>query len=90
MNDENARRLAARIARDNPPRLITLEDVKAYRLVHYPNHVDKPDVPAIPGDESITTMPHSQFHDYFGTVCDETCPHPKPLPVARVRRWWFW
>lgn len=88
MNEENARRLAARLARDRP--LISIADVDSYRELHYPGsraHRDKAvarGIVAIPGDDYVAALSHERFHDWFGTVCDETCPHPKPPP----RSWW--
>ena len=89
MNEENARRLAARQERDRPK--ITEADVDTYRELHYPGsraHRDEATargIVEIPGDGYIAALSHERFHEWFGTVCDETCPHgfvpPKP-------RWW--
>lgn len=89
MNEENARRLAQRRAREQP--LITEAEVEAYERVHYPDRVDRPGAPPpIPGNGYIAKLSHDRFHEWFGTVCDETCPHAKRLPVVdrMGRPWW--
>lgn len=89
MNEENARRLAAREARDQPK--ITVAEVAAYREVHYPGSNAKRDAfvaqggVEIMGDSYVAKLSHGRFHDWFGTVCDETCPHPKDPPRMS---WW--
>lgn len=96
MNEENARRLAARQERDRPK--IGVADVEAYREVHFPGSIAKRDAflarggVEIPDDGHVAKLSHERFHEWFGTECDETCPHAKhELPAARVRRpWWRW
>lgn len=94
MNEENARRLAQRLPQAPP---ITEVDVEEYTRIHYPHHIAEDYVPGrrgrpmpIPGDAYVAALSHDRFHEWFGTVCDETCPHAKHgLPEARVRRpWW--
>jgi hypothetical protein len=95
ISDENARRLAERLRRDQP--LITEADVEEYTRVHYPHHIAEDYVPgrrgrpvAIPGDAYVATLSHERFHDWFGTECDATCPHRRYLPSASIARrpWW--
>lgn len=88
MNAENARRLAERQERDRLR--ISLADVEAYRRVHYPDRRENTRVARIPGDEYVAKLPHDEFHEWFGTVCDDTCPHPRPIPSAQLKQapWW--
>jgi hypothetical protein len=89
MNAENARRIAEREERDRPK--ISEADVEAYDRLHYPEHFTperiarNADIPPIPGNRHIAQLDHARFHEWFGTECDDTCPHP-PFPV-RVP-WW--
>lgn len=94
MSKENARRLAERQERDRP--LITEDEVEAYRAVHYPQHVAEAYVPGrrgrpmpVPSDDYVAKLSHERFHEWFGTECDDTCPHRRSLPTAVVRRSWW-
>lgn len=74
---------------------ITVDDVHAYRLVHFPQQVAllyKPGRPVpVPGDAYVAALSHERFHEWFGTTCDATCPHAvMPLPRARVLRRTCW
>lgn len=97
MNDENARRFALRLTRDRALPPITEADVEEYRRVHYPHHAAEQYIPGqrgrpppVPGDNYVAALSHERFHKWFGTVCDETCPHARyELPYARVRQSWW-
>lgn len=94
MSPDNARRIAERQERDRPK--ITVEEVETYRRVHFPEDAERvyppgyTPPPPIPGDGFIAQLPHDRFHRWFGTECDDTCPHRRRLPVAEVvpRSWW--
>jgi hypothetical protein len=93
MSRENARRLAERQERDQPK--IAPADVEAYREMHYPGSSASRDEfvanggVEVPGDTYVAALSHDRFHEWFGTECDDTCPHRRLLPVATVRRpWW--
>jgi hypothetical protein len=73
MNAENARRIAEREERDRQK--ISEVAVEAYDRLHYP----------IPGNRYVAHLDHTRFHEWFGTECDDTCPHP-PFPVRAP--WW--
>lgn len=96
MSPENARRLAARQERDNPNPKIAVEDVEAYDELHYPGSKAKRDAfiarggVEIMGSSYVAKLSHEDFHEHYGTVCDETCPHARLLPPAtlRSRPWW--
>lgn len=94
MSEENARRLAARQERDRP--LIAETDVDAYRETHYPGSRAQRDAfianggVEVCGDGYVAKLSHDRFHLWFGTECDDTCPHRRHLPAASVRcssRW---
>lgn len=93
MSKENARRLAARQELDRLK--ISLADVDEYREVHYPGSRARDaeararGIVAIPGDGYIAQFSHERFHEWFGTECDDTCPHRRRLPAEIARRpWW--
>lgn len=95
MSDENARRLAARQERDRAK--VSLAEVDAYRELHYPGSIARRNearalgIVEIPGDGYVAALSHQGFHEWFGTECDDTCPHRRSsLPAASVRRkpWW--
>lgn len=96
MSPENARRLAARQERDNPTPKISEADVEAYSEIHYPGHNAHRDAfiarggVEICGNSYIAKLSHDDFHEHYGTVCDETCPHARLIPPARLqsRSWW--
>ncbi len=90
MSERNAQKIADRHERDRPK--ITEADVEEYERVHYPEHIAEDYVPghrgrppAVPGNGYVAQLSHERFHDWFGTECDDTCPHPRP--VRRVP-WW--
>lgn len=94
MSPENASRLAARQERDRLK--ITVAEVEDYRRIHYPERYTRtypagytPPLP-IPGDGYIAALSHDRFHEWFGTECDDTCPHRRYMPPASVVRpsWW--
>lgn len=93
MSPENARRLRERQERDAPK--ISVEDVETYRDVHYPESKAKRDAflarggVEIMGASYVAKLSHEDFHEHYGTECDETCPHRRYLPAARVRRSWW-
>lgn len=96
MSPENARRLAARQERDNPKLKITVDDVEAYDELHYPGSKAKREAfvarggVEIMGSSYVAKLSHDDFHEHYGTVCDETCPHARLIPRAHVTRkpWW--
>lgn len=70
---------------------ITVEQVEAYMLLVFPEHVSRSYLPgrpvAIPGDAYVAALSHERFHEWFGTTCDWRCPHRvDELPVARIAR----
>lgn len=77
---------------------VNADDVYAYRREHFPERVARDYIPGrpvpIPGDDYVAELSHARFHEWFGTRCDDTCPHLRyerapdaaPLPVARVVR----
>lgn len=89
MNDHNARRIQARLEVE---RLRIPESaVEQYERIHYPEHFTPErlervkHILRIPGNRYVAKLDHARFHDWFGTTCDETCPHPKE--PAR-KSWW--
>ena len=97
MSEENARRLAARQERDRLK--ISMGDVDKYRELHSPGSRERAalasarGITPIPGDSYVAQLSHERFHEWFGTGCDDTCPHRRDEPpVARtVKPWWrFW
>ena len=82
MSERNAQRLAARLERDRPK--ITEADVEEYRRVHYPDHATGREDGFL-GDGYVARLTHDRFHEWFGTECDDTCPHPRP---PRRVTWW--
>lgn len=94
MSPENARRIAERQERERLK--ISEADVEAYERVHYPEHFTPErlarveGIAKIPGNRYVAGLSHERFHEWFGTECDDTCPHPRPPPGARLvrRSWW--
>lgn len=89
MSSENARRIAARLEEQRLK--ISEADVDAYERLHCPEHFTPErlartkDIPRIPSNRYIAQLDHARFHEWFGTECDDTCPHP-PEPIRRS--WW--
>jgi hypothetical protein len=89
MNEENARRIAERQDRDRPK--ISVEDVEVYCELHYPGSRAKRDAflarggVEIMGAGYIAKLSHEDFHEHYGTECDDTCPHPRP---PKRESWW--
>lgn len=94
MSTENERRLAERQARDQLK--ISVADVEEYAEIHYPGsrahdaEAAARGIPKVPSDRYVAQLSHERFHEWFGTECDDTCPHPRPVPAARAGRrpWW--
>jgi len=93
MSEENARRLAARQQREQPK--ISEADVDEYREIHHPRSRAQRDAfiakggVEICGDGYVAKLSHTAFHQWFGTECDDTCPHRRRMPIAAIRiPWW--
>ena len=92
MSDRNAERFAQRQGIRRSP--ITAADVEDYTRVHYPELLAEAYVPGrrgrpmpVPDDEYVAALGHERFHEWFGTECDDTCPHRRFMPPRRTP-WW--